>query len=85
MPRKFKSEEEKRIWIEKMKELKLKKKMERQNQSQSQTQPQIQSQDKPNLPPPESGYIWVKSRSDILMLPQWLADDLIRKGEVKRI
>jgi ribosomal protein S8E len=82
MARKFKSEEEKKEWGRKMAEIRAKKRLERQTQSQPQTLPK----NKPNLPSPDPGYIWVRGRSgDVLMLPQWLAEDMIKKGDAEKI
>jgi hypothetical protein len=75
MPRKFKTEEERRAWAEKMKEARLKKKLE----NQSQAQP------KENTLKTEPGKVWIKHKSgDILLVPEWLAQDLIRLGEAQK-
>jgi len=82
MARKFKDEKEKKEWGRKMAEIRAKRRLEKQAQS----QPSTPTQNKPNLPPPDPGYVWVKGKSgDILMLPQWLAEDMIRKGDAEKI
>jgi len=80
---KFNSEEEKKAWGAKMRELRLKNKLKKALSTESQLS---SPSDKSNLPPPEPGYAWIRGKSgDILMLPQWLADDLIQRGDAENI
>lgn len=84
MPRRFSSEEEKKAWGQKMKELRAKKKAEREKDSSlNSTSASSIGSVSPTIP---AGYVQVKHQSgDILIVPEWLANDLIQRGEAEKI
>jgi len=82
MPRHFKTEEEKKLWGQKMKEARAKKRLERNSQAETPKIKPTNPSELPEIP----GKVWVLHNSgDKLAVPEWLAQDLIKEGKAKRI
>ena len=86
MARKFKSEEEKKAWGQKMKEIRAKKRAERETKKENISQTNASQVEASNNTGPPLGYVRFKHNSgDLLTIQEWLANDLEKRGEGKRV
>jgi len=84
MPRYFRTKKEAKAWGQKMKEARAKKRLEKSSQSQTAILKveTVSISGLPEIP----GKVWVQHNSgDRLAVPEWLAEDLVKRGEAKRI